>query len=240
MALIRLAPWLSEASGKLGSVGVVYQSPTGRTVSREYVNPTYAPTSPRAEVSSALAAVGAAFSSLTTTQVDAWQALADNFRNWDRLGQDIPLSGHDLFVRVNMTRRLAAQSITTTPPPLPPDPPTLQLNGTYTIAGTWPIVVLSFLVGNITQATALRVRGSFPFDSPNRKARLNEFRFTTSNPSSRYGLVTHSGNFELPVSYQLLPNPIGLYCSFEITTVTTSFLPYDRNVFHHVLVASPD
>lgn len=79
--------------------------------------PTNSPTARRTTIRSALAAASSAFSFLTPTQQASWVAAADSHPITDKLGQSIKLTGHQLFVSINVQIQNTGSPIVNTPPP---------------------------------------------------------------------------------------------------------------------------
>jgi hypothetical protein len=86
-------------SGKCG-LTVTYPSRSG-LVRRAWVVPSNPQTASQLEVRNTLARMAHAFDGLTEAQQDAWNAAAAQVQTQPRLGQSGPMTGLQLFVRLN-------------------------------------------------------------------------------------------------------------------------------------------
>ncbi len=84
------------------------------------------PTNPRTDaqlaVRTTLAQQARRFQGLTDDQQDGWNTAADGFKSTPSLGQSGPLTGLQLFIRVNSKLRLLGQDPVDVPPTAPEFP----------------------------------------------------------------------------------------------------------------------
>jgi len=104
-------------TGKLGLI-VAFQSRYG-LVRRTRVIPSQPNSYKQMEVRSRLTLAASAFDLLTEAQQDAWNAAAALYRTKATLGQSGPLTGLQLFVRLNTNLAQFGQDPVTTPPAYP-------------------------------------------------------------------------------------------------------------------------
>jgi hypothetical protein len=91
-------------SGKRGNV-VAFQGRFGQ-VEREYVAPAKRPTAAQLRAREELGGVSPGWSAITEEQRKAWDALARKTRSRPRLGQSGPLTGQNLFTKINTNQAL--------------------------------------------------------------------------------------------------------------------------------------
>ena len=109
-------------------------------ISRTLVIPTNPQTDSQMEIRYNLTSVARRWRSLTDEQRAAWRSTAPAFNSKTRCGTNGPLTGHQLFVKVNATNLLIGADLTTTPPATPEFPPSpfgalaiTNLGGTITL-----------------------------------------------------------------------------------------------------------
>jgi hypothetical protein len=102
----------------------LYVSYKGRNgqVRRTFVVPANPRTIYQMEVRSNLTTVGHRFRTLTQSQQDAWDTAGRRYQTRSRLGQSGPMTGYQLFAKINCTLRQFGQDEVDVPPG-PPNPP---------------------------------------------------------------------------------------------------------------------
>jgi hypothetical protein len=88
-------------SGKAG-LYVSYKGRNGQ-VRRTFVVPANPRTIYQMQVRSNLTTVGHRFKTLTTAQQDAWDTAGRRYQTRSRLGQSGPMTGYQLFAKINCT-----------------------------------------------------------------------------------------------------------------------------------------
>jgi hypothetical protein len=104
-------------TGKLG-LTVTYPGRTG-LIRRSWVVPANPQTAEQLVVRSRLANTATAYDALTESQQDAWIAAAAQEQSRPTLGQSGPLTGLQLYVKINANLSLAGEAAVTTPPAKP-------------------------------------------------------------------------------------------------------------------------
>jgi hypothetical protein len=107
-------------SGKVG-LTVNYKGRNGQ-VRRAFVVPANPRTIYQTEVRGNLTTVGHRFKTLTTSQQDAWDTAGRRYQTRSRLGQSGPMTGYQLFAKINCTLAQFGQDQVDVPPG-PPNPP---------------------------------------------------------------------------------------------------------------------
>jgi hypothetical protein len=104
-------------SGKLG-LTVTFQGRTG-LLRRTLVTPSNPKTSPQMAVRTTLATMAAGYDQLSEAQQQSWITAAANFKSRSRLGQNGPLTGLQLYTKINCARAAIGAASVTTPPAAP-------------------------------------------------------------------------------------------------------------------------
>jgi hypothetical protein len=104
-------------SGKLG-LTVTFQGRTG-LIRRTLVTPSNPRSSAQMAVRSALASMAAAYDQLTDVQQQAWITAAGNYKTRSRLGQNGPLTGLQLYTKVNCALAAIGSDSVSAPPSAP-------------------------------------------------------------------------------------------------------------------------
>ncbi len=104
-------------TGKLG-LTVTWKGRNG-LIRRIYATPANPRTDPQMAVRSALAQQARRFDALTDDQQDAWNTAGESFRSTPTLGQSGPLTGLQLFTRINCKLELLGQDAVDVPPAAP-------------------------------------------------------------------------------------------------------------------------
>ena len=104
-------------TGKLG-LTVTFPSRNG-LIRRTLVTPANPRTGSQLAVRSAFTASASAYDALTQSQQDAWSVAAANYQSRPSLGQSGPLTGFQLFQKLNAILRQLGQDPTDTPTPRP-------------------------------------------------------------------------------------------------------------------------
>ena len=121
--------------GKLG-LTVTWQGRNG-LIRRIFVTPANPRTEGQLVVRSLLAQHARRFDALTDAQQDAWNVAAAGFRSNPSLGQSGPLTGLQLFVRVNCKLGLLGQDQVDAPPLAPQFPALAPQSLVITNTGGW-------------------------------------------------------------------------------------------------------
>ena len=120
-------------TGKLG-LTVTWKGRNG-LIRRIYATPANPRTDAQLAVRSALAQQARRFDGLTDAQQDAWNTAADGFKSTPSLGQSGPLTGLQLFIRINSKLRLLGQDPVDVPPSAPEFPTLAPQNLVITNTG---------------------------------------------------------------------------------------------------------
>jgi len=104
-------------SGKLG-LTVTYQGRTG-LIRRTLVTPSNPRSSSQMAVRSALASMAAGYDHLTDVQQQAWITAAAGYKTRSRLGQNGPLTGLQLYTKINCALAAIGGTSVITPPVSP-------------------------------------------------------------------------------------------------------------------------
>ncbi len=120
-------------TGKLG-LTVTWKGRNG-LIRRVFAIPANPRTDAQLAVRSALAQQARRFDGLTDDQQDAWNTAADGFKSTPSLGQSGPLTGLQLFIRVNSKLRLLGQDPVDVPPTAPEFPTVAPQNLVITNTG---------------------------------------------------------------------------------------------------------
>ena len=113
-------------SGKVG-LTVNYKGRNGQ-VRRAFVVPANPRTTYQMGVRSNLTLVGHRFKTLTTSQQDAWDTAGRRYQTASRLGQSGPMTGYQLFAKINCTLAQFGQDQVDAPPG-PPNTPAVAVQG---------------------------------------------------------------------------------------------------------------
>ncbi len=106
-------------SGKIG-LTVTYPGRNG-LIRRAWVSPANPKTGAQLLVRSTLTTVARAWRGLTELQRQAWIALAGTLQTQPVLGQSGPLTGSQLFTKINAANLAIGGELVNTPPAIPPD-----------------------------------------------------------------------------------------------------------------------
>jgi len=140
-------------SGKAG-LFVSYKGRNGQ-VRRSFVVPANPNTIYQASVRSNLTSVGHRFRALTTAQQDAWDTAARRYQTRSRLGQSGPMTGYQLFAKINCVLAQMGQDQVDVPPG-PPNPPAVAPQG-LVITNTSGVIALKLTCpGNPGEYTIVR------------------------------------------------------------------------------------
>jgi hypothetical protein len=147
-------------SGKCG-LTVAYEGRNG-LIRRAWIVPANPRTMAQLNVRTAFATEAARFRALTTAQQDAWNTAASEQLSRTRLGQSGPLTGLQLFVKINTTLTLFGQAAVDAPPALPQFPALAPANLVITNVGG--VVALKLTCPTDPGENTI-VRGSKPLSS---------------------------------------------------------------------------
>jgi hypothetical protein len=152
-------------TGKLG-LTVTYPSRTG-LIRRSWVVPANPQTADQLLVRSRLATQAAAYDALTEAQQNAWIAAAAQQQTRPTLGQSGPMTGLQLFVKVNANLAAVGEPAVTTPP----DRPTFDANVAQSLELTNPggVVAIKLVCSGTSDAFNL-VWACAPQNSGTRRA----------------------------------------------------------------------
>ena len=148
MAKIKFGMMMTDARGKLG--GQVFSKNKGGAYVRTKVTPSNPQTAAQTTARSLFAAISGAWSSLTASQIAAWNTAVDEWKSTDIFGDLLAPTGKELYQRLNNQLQTVGGSALTTPPAkveLPNSPvtaaviaigaATITLTGAYTTTGTY-------------------------------------------------------------------------------------------------------
>jgi len=118
MATVKLGPMVVEARGKIG--GSVFSRNKGGGYVRAYANPTN-PQSGRQQIVRGYMATLQAYwrDTCTADERDGWESLAAETDFSNRVGDQIRISGLNLFLRTNTLRLLGSQAVLAAAPTAP-------------------------------------------------------------------------------------------------------------------------
>ena len=114
MAIIKYGHLISEGRGSLN--GTVFSRNSAGAYMRAKVSPAQPRTARQQQVRQQLSAASAAWRSLTEDQRKAWIAAAAEANRINVFGDNMPLTGHQLFVRLARNAQEAGVPILTDPP----------------------------------------------------------------------------------------------------------------------------
>lgn len=118
MASTKFANFIVDARGKIA--GTIYSRNSGGSYARGSFSPTNPHTQKQTQKRNIVRAVQSAWQSLSQVQRDAWISAAPNFPYQNRIGDTQLLTGHALFVKLNLKiRSLGLSSAQVSTPPLP-------------------------------------------------------------------------------------------------------------------------
>jgi hypothetical protein len=138
MANIKYGHLISEARGKLN--GSVFSRNTYGAYMRQKVSPIQPRTARQQQVRQSLAAIASSWRDLTQTQRDGWNALAQQVTRINVFGDNVPLSGFNLYGRLNRNVVEAGGTLISDAPDIViPDAPTLGAMTFDSGAGTFSI-----------------------------------------------------------------------------------------------------
>lgn len=124
LALNPLVDGMSGAAKGVLPNGLVTYRRANSQIARSYVVPANPGSSFQNSIRAWMSLAAAAYKALPEAGALAWNALAADYSSQDPFGGEAPLSGINLFSRINMYRQMAGQSISSTLPTVT-TPPTL-------------------------------------------------------------------------------------------------------------------
>jgi hypothetical protein len=186
-------------TGKLG-LTVTYPSRNG-LIRRSWVVPANPQTADQLVVRSRLANRAAAYDALTEAQQDAWIAAAAQEQSRPTLGQSGPLTGLQLYLKINANLEMVGEPTVTTPPAKP------TFTGVVTtglvITNTGGTIAIKLAASGSSSAFQL-VRGASPQNSGTR--RIISKRYLGQLPEVTGGFATittiYSDKFGVPATGQ--------------------------------------
>lgn len=114
MAIIKFGQIIAEARGSLA--GTVFSRNTAGSYMRQKVSPVQPQTPAQLGVRALLSTVSQAWRGLTSLQRLAWITVAETFTNINVFGDNVPLTGFGLFVKLNRDLQTIGNPIITDPP----------------------------------------------------------------------------------------------------------------------------
>jgi len=152
-------------TGKLG-LTVTYPSRNG-LIRRQWVVPANPRTADQLQTRSYLANAAHAYDQLTEIQQDAWIAAAAQYQSKPTLGQSGPLTGLQLYTKLNAALALVGEPTVSTPPAYPTfDPNVCQSLELTNVAG---VVAIKLVCAGSSDSFNL-VRAAAPQNSGTRRA----------------------------------------------------------------------
>lgn len=211
------------SSGKCG-LTVTFPSRNG-LIRRAWVVPANPQTVDQLSVRGRLATEASAYDSLTEAQQDAWAAAAANVQSKPRLGQSGPLTGLQLFIKLNANLLLVGEPAINTPADRPTfDPNVAQSLELLNTSGT---ITIKLVCSGSSDAFNL-VWGCSPQNSGTR--RPGSWRYLGELPevvSGKSDITTlYSGKFGMPAVGQRV----------FIKSVQMASGWQDNPVFYHGLI----
>lgn len=182
-------------SGKLGLV--VYMPGRNGLVKRTWTVPANPKTAAQSLVRSQLGQVAALWRSITEAQQDAWIALAATLQSNPVLGQSGPLTGSQLFTKINCSRLVVGEATVADPPALPSFP-TLPVTG-LTITNTAGAIALKLACADDLETNTM-LRMTRPQSGGTRRAITWNYLGTCPVVSGGYSTVTslYTAEFGVP------------------------------------------
>jgi hypothetical protein len=165
-------------SGKRGRT--VSQNSRNGQISRALVIPVNPRTAAQLRVRGFLGSVASRWSALTQAQRDAWTAEAARHQSKPRLGQSGPLTGFQLYAKINCSRLVIGREVVTAPPAAP-NSGTLPVTG-LTITNAAGVVTLK-LTTTQPPAEGTMLRGAPPSPQGRNTARRMVLLGTLDSPA---------------------------------------------------------
>jgi hypothetical protein len=138
MARVKYGHLIAEARGKLN--GSVFSRNTYGAYMRQKVSPIQPRTARQQEVRQRMAQIASQWRELTQTQRDGWNSLAQQVTRINVFGDNVPLSGFNLYGKLNRNILEAGGTLLSDAPDIViPDAPTLGAMTFDTAAGTFSI-----------------------------------------------------------------------------------------------------
>ena len=186
-------------TGKLG-LTVTYPSRSG-LIRRSWVVPTNPQTSSQIVQRSNLSACARGYDALTEAQQDAWITAAAKIRSRPTLGQSGPLSGLQLFVKINAALMAVGNAMVSTPPLRPTDD-TLPITGLVITNTTGTIALKLSTTDSPPDGTMLW--GCAPESSGVRRVVSPRFLGTLDSPANNAITITtlYTAKFGAPAPGQ--------------------------------------
>ena len=199
-------------TGKMG-LSVTWQGRNG-LIRRILVTPANPRTDRQLVVRDLLSQQARRFDALTDAQQDAWNVAADGYQSTPRLGQSGPLTGLQLFVRINCKLGLLGQDAVDVPP-VAPQFPALAPQGLVITNTTGVVAVKLTCPGNPGENTVLRA--SPPQNSAVRACR--DFRIIGLCPVPAQGSATITGLY----TAEFGAVPVGKRLFVQASTMVNGF-----------------
>jgi len=114
MAIIKYGHIVAEARGKLN--GTVFSRNTYGAYMRAKVTPSNPKTTAQSLVRSSMTVVAQGWRGITQAQRDAWNSATVNFTRTNIFGDNVPLTGFNLYGRINRNLQAIGQAVVAVPP----------------------------------------------------------------------------------------------------------------------------
>lgn len=114
MAIIKFGQIIAEARGSLA--GTVFSRNTAGSYMRQKVSPVQPQTPAQLGVRALLTTTSQAWRGITAAQRLAWITVAETFTNINVFGDNVPLTGFGLFVKLNRDLQTIGEPIISDPP----------------------------------------------------------------------------------------------------------------------------
>jgi len=114
MAIIKFGQIIAEARGSLA--GTVFSRNTAGSYMRQKISPVQPQTPAQLGVRALLTTVSQAWRGITSLQRLAWVTVAETFTNINVFGDNVPLTGFGLFVKLNRDLQTIGNPIISDPP----------------------------------------------------------------------------------------------------------------------------
>lgn len=194
MAISKLSAPFEQLSGAIGGENGVVAMPdrNGRTLLRENFIPFNPGSSFQQQIRADFTTVSGQYSLLNESQKDAWSQAASGLEETGRLGDPYGITGHMLFIRVNMYRLLDNAGITQTPPSTLGEPGPTAINASIASGD----VLLDVQRDVPPSGGFYYIKASGTDLSVARNARQNELRAIAQNQEDSIIPVTTTGAFQ--------------------------------------------
>ena len=179
---------IHHVSGKLPNQTVAWADPAGRNIGRAWVRPSNFMTAARYQARAFMQFIAGEFRNLTPAQWERWDEYGRAEKRRDSLGREYGLTAQQAFQAVNCDRFHLGFDVSLDAPERIEANPTIQTTGIWTYT---PPDILQGRVAHTSDVYPIiaRARVSIRYDSPHRRARLNEYRFGSLETSERFRIL---------------------------------------------------